>query len=85
MKFTYMDSFNQHGLDAYEKLLIDILGGDQMLFNRSDELESSWQLISAILQGWEEEDKKKIAVYEQGSLGPKEATELIERDGRKWL
>jgi len=84
MKFTYEDSFKQHGLDAYEKLLIDILDGDQMLFNRSDELESSWQLISAILQIWEKEEKKKIPIYGKKSFGPKQAIDLIERDGRKW-
>src|SRR5262249_9209699 len=49
MKFTYAEEFKEGVRDAYEKLFQDILLGDQMLFNRSDELESSWQLISNIL------------------------------------
>lgn len=84
MKFSYMEEFKQRGTDAYEKLLLDILSGDQMLFNRSDELESSWQFISTILKSWEQEKLKEISGYEQGTWGPKEADELIEKDGRKF-
>ncbi len=84
MKFSYHQSFGGHGVDAYEKILLDILKGDQMLFNRSDELDSSWQLISDILKGWKQE-KQKISVYKKGTGGPAEANELIENDGRKWL
>jgi glucose-6-phosphate 1-dehydrogenase len=66
---------------------LDIFAGDQMLFNRSDELESSWGFITKILQGWERENKKsfKISQYEKGSWGPKEAFDLIEKDNRKWI
>jgi len=84
MKFTYKESFGGGIIDAYEKLLLDIFHGDQMLFNRSDELDSSWKLISNILKGWEK-DKSPISVYPQGTWGPKEASELIEKDSRKWL
>lgn len=84
MKFSYEDEFNSHGVDAYEKVLLDILFGDQMLFNRSDELESSWTFISNILNGWKK-DGVAMYSYEEGEWGPKEADELIKRDGRKWL
>ncbi|HSA83859.1 MAG TPA: glucose-6-phosphate dehydrogenase [Patescibacteria group bacterium] len=85
MSFSYHQSFGHRGIDAYEKVLLDILAGDQMLFNRSDELESSWQLISTILNAWEKSEGKDLVRYEQETPGPKEADELIERDGRKWL
>lgn len=85
MKFSYMEEFKQHGLEAYEKLLLDIVSGDQMLFNRSDELESSWQLISTVLKSWEKETEKRIPTYEDDTWGPKEAKELIEKDGRRWI
>lgn len=84
MNFSYHQAFGGHGADAYEKVLLDIMAGDQMLFNRSDELESSWQLISNILDGWSKE-KQKVSLYQEGSWGPKKANELIEKDGRKWL
>jgi glucose-6-phosphate 1-dehydrogenase len=89
MKFSYMEEFKQHGLEAYDKLLLDILAGDQMLFNRSDELASSWELISTILHSWSretgEKNQFKIPVYEEATWGPQEANTLIEKDGRKWL
>lgn len=84
MDFTYEEAFMTKGVEAYEKILLDIFKGDQMLFNRSDELSSSWEFITKILKGWESQ-KLPLLTYEQGSWGPKEADELIELDGRKWL
>ncbi len=84
LKFSYNDAFGTQGLDAYQKILMDIFTGDQMLFNRSDELESSWQFITNILEGWEKCGKMPI-IYEEGSWGPKEAVDLIEKDGRHWI
>lgn len=84
MKLSYDSEFGVKGTDAYQKILLDILAGDQMLFNRSDELESSWNFITKILHGWEKENPP-LYKYKDNSEGPKEANELIERDGRKWL
>jgi glucose-6-phosphate 1-dehydrogenase len=87
MQFRYKDSFGGSGVDAYEKLVLDILAGDQMLFNRSDELEYSWQFISGVMDGWKSEakdEKTKLCVYEKGSWGPSEADALLQADGREW-
>jgi glucose-6-phosphate 1-dehydrogenase len=84
MHFTYQEAFQTKGTEAYEKILVDIFAGDQMLFNRSDELSSSWEFITNILEGWSQE-KSKVLKYIPGTWGPKEADELIEKDGRKWL
>lgn len=84
MSFDYEQSFGGHGLDAYGRVLLDILRGDQMLFNRSDELESSWGLMSSILQGWEN-DPDELPIYPVGSSGPGAAEALIVKDGKKWL
>lgn len=91
MKFSYQDEFGGKGADAYEKILLDIFAGDQMLFNRSDELESSWEFITKILEGWKSQKlalpagRQEVRSYEPNTWGPKEARDLIERDGRKWL
>lgn len=82
MKFSYKDSFETKGLEAYEKILLDIFSADQTLFNRSDELESSWSLITEILAKVGDSSPR---IYDEGSWGPKEADELIEKDGKKWL
>jgi len=84
MHFTYEEAFQTKGAEAYEKILVDIFAGDQMLFNRSDELSSSWEFITKILKGWSS-DKSKLLIYKPGTWGPKEANDLIEKDGRKWL
>ncbi|MBI2613241.1 MAG: glucose-6-phosphate dehydrogenase [Candidatus Levybacteria bacterium] len=84
MDFTYQEAFMTKGVEAYEKVLLDIFAGDQMLFNRSDELSSSWEFITKILNGWKD-NESGIMNYEQGTWGPQEANALIEKDGRKWL
>lgn len=84
MDFSYEKSFHTKGIDAYEKILLDIFAGDQTLFNRSDELDASWQFITKILKGWEIKNGK-TPVYKAGTWGEKESQELIEKDGRKWL
>jgi glucose-6-phosphate 1-dehydrogenase len=84
MKFNYKESFGTSGLEAYQRVLLDIFAGDQMLFNRSDELESSWKLITHILKKWENE-KGEIQIYKQGTWGSRKANDLIEKDGRKWI
>lgn len=84
MKFSYHEEFGLQGADAYEKVLMDIFSGDQMLFNRSDELESSWDFITKILEGLKMNNTKPLK-YTPGVNGPDEATLLIQKDGRKWL
>lgn len=88
MKFSYKENFGAYGDSAYEKLLMDIFSGDQMLFNRTDELESSWKFISKIMEGWKRQNNIKgfaLPIYDPDSWGPGEASELIEGDGRKWI
>jgi glucose-6-phosphate 1-dehydrogenase len=58
--------------------------GDATLFNRSDAVELSWELVDPILERWREQGAKGLAHYQAGSWGPAEADALIERDGRQW-
>ena len=83
MKFNYRDDFGTAGLDAYEKVLLDIFSGDQILFSRSDEIQNSWSLFDEVLKRWQKE--KNIQVYDGDGWGPEEANKLIERDGKKWI
>ena len=84
MHFSYAEQYGTQGIDAYEKVLLDIFQGEQMLFNRSDELESSWSFIQKIQEGWKNPEVP-LFTYQPGTWGPKEADELIEKDGRKWV
>ena len=68
---------------AYERLLLDLIEGDQTLFVRRDEVEAQWEWIDAIRELWEREDIKP-KTYGAGSWGPSAAIALAERDGVSW-
>ncbi|GGC06227.1 glucose-6-phosphate 1-dehydrogenase [Novosphingobium endophyticum] len=68
---------------AYERLLLDLIEGDQTLFVRRDEVEAQWEWIDAIRAGWEEQDIEP-RTYTSGSWGPSAAIALAERDGVTW-
>jgi glucose-6-phosphate 1-dehydrogenase len=84
MHFTYQEQFGTGGIDAYQKILLDIFSGEQMLFNRSDELASSWEFIENILTGWKD-TTIPVYKYAKGSWGPQAANDLLAKDGRKWV
>ena len=69
IKLDYLDSFHERLPEAYERLIIDILRGEQTLFMRQDELEAAWAWIESIKNGWEKTNFKNI-LYEAGSWGP---------------
>ena len=69
LKLDYMDSFLERLPDAYERLIIDVLRGEQTLFMRQDELEAAWTWIESITDNWKK-TKMKNVLYEAGSWGP---------------
>ena len=78
------DAFTgKHKRIAYERLLLDLVNGDQTLFVRRDEVEAQWKWIDAIRAGWETEGKEP-KTYSAGSWGPSAAIALAERDGISW-
>ncbi len=68
---------------AYERLLLDLIEGDQTLFVRRDEVEAQWDWIDAIRAGWAEHGIVPKH-YTAGSWGPSAAIALAERDGVTW-
>jgi len=83
MDFRYQDVFGIELPDAYERLLLDCMLGDQTLFWRSDGVEAAWSLVTPVLDKWEKEGCP-LAFYRSGSWGPREADDLLGRDGRRW-
>ncbi len=69
--------------DAYERLLLDAIHGDQTLFMRRDEVETAWQWIDSIIAAWDDQGTA-IKSYNAGTMGPTAATTLIAVDGRHW-
>ncbi|RLQ23395.1 glucose-6-phosphate dehydrogenase [Seongchinamella sediminis] len=69
--------------DAYERLLLDAIHGDQTLFMRRDEVETAWHWIDSIIAAWDD-NGSAIKPYNAGTMGPNAATALIAVDGRSW-
>jgi len=84
MEFCYEDAFGASPPEAYERLLLDSLQGDQTLFTRDDEVLEQWRYVSDILDTWKDNPVNKLPKYEVGTWGPKEAKDFINKDGRAW-
>jgi glucose-6-phosphate 1-dehydrogenase len=84
MDFMYGGAFRTDLPEAYERLILDAMLGDQTLFTRSDEVEEQWALVDAIVATWKR-DRPAFPNYAAGTWGPVAAEELIGRDGREWL
>lgn len=84
MDYSYDRSRDTIVYDAYEKLIIDSIRGDQTLFPSTPEVLSSWQFVDPIIDAWRHK-KSSLVEYESGSQGPREADDLLDRDGAQWL
>jgi glucose-6-phosphate 1-dehydrogenase len=85
MDFHYGTSFGKASPEAYERLLLDAMSGDATLFARRDEVENAWKFVDTIEEAWHSTSQQPgLFEYPSGSWGPKEADELLQRDGRAW-
>ncbi|GAC1328042.1 MAG: glucose-6-phosphate dehydrogenase [Candidatus Dormibacteria bacterium] len=82
MDFLYGASFMGQSPEAYERLLLDVMRGDQTLFTRRDEVETAWEVISSVQEAWK--NAPDIPLYPAGSWGPEQSDQLMARDGRRW-
>ena len=84
MDFRYADYFGASLSTGYERLLYDCMIGDATLFQRTDMVEAGWGVVEPVIDVWRALPPRSFPNYAAGSWGPKEADELIERDGRQW-
>ena len=86
LDMSFADALGAHGddpPDAYERLIMDVIRGDQTLFMRGDEVEAAWAWTDPIIDGWTARgDVPKP--YDSGSAGPTDSDQLLARDGRIW-
>jgi glucose-6-phosphate 1-dehydrogenase len=86
LDMTFADALGPEGEDppdAYERLIMDVIRGDQTLFMRGDEVEAAWAWTDPIIEGWEARGEVPKP-YASGSAGPQEANLLLSRDKREW-
>ncbi|WP_104690900.1 glucose-6-phosphate dehydrogenase [Helicobacter heilmannii] len=72
------------GMDAYERLILEVVAGNQTPFNHQDELEAAWHFVDPILQSWQE-NLIPLLPYAATSFGPKAAFDLLKQDNREWF
>ncbi len=84
MDFRYGSTFGATSPEAYERLLLDAMRGDQTLFTRKDEVEAAWRIVGNILKVTENPESPAPFAYEAGTWGPPQADQLLEQDGRNW-
>jgi glucose-6-phosphate 1-dehydrogenase len=85
MDFSYSEGYKGLMLMAYERVLLDALTGEDMLFLRSDGVERAWSVLTPILEAVEGgRAGVPLYTYKAGSWGPGEADSLIEKDNDKW-
>ncbi|MCC6467478.1 MAG: glucose-6-phosphate dehydrogenase, partial [Alphaproteobacteria bacterium] len=83
LNLSFAEAFATRHPDAYERLVTDVLRGNQTLFMRRDEVEWAWRWVEPIHDAWEAMgDAPKT--YPAGSWGPAASTALLARDGRSW-
>ncbi|WP_432635222.1 glucose-6-phosphate dehydrogenase [Albidovulum sp.] len=86
LDMSFAEALGEDGADipdAYERLIMDVIRGNQTLFMRGDEVEAAWAWTDPIIAGWEARTDKPRG-YDPGSSGPEDALMLLHRDGRRW-
>ena len=85
LDMTFADALGEEGAmpEAYERLIMDVIRGDQTLFMRGDEVEAAWAWTDPIIQFWKESGSRPLA-YDSGGAGPIEAYKLTSADGHLW-
>jgi len=84
MDFCHKCEFGFNTIEAYEKLLFEVMLGDNTSFARRDNIEANWEYIDPILDIIKNK-KKNFPNYKAGSFGPEEANRLLLKDGRSWI
>jgi glucose-6-phosphate 1-dehydrogenase len=77
------DAFPTRRMEAYERLITDVVRGQLTLFIRADELEAAWQWVDPIIAAWQAQDQAPQS-YGAGTWGPASANALMNRDGLLW-
>jgi glucose-6-phosphate 1-dehydrogenase len=83
LDMSFAEAFTGHVPEAYERLVMDVIRGNQSLFMRRDEVEAAWRWIDPIREAWNRSGEPPRP-YIAGTWGPAASIALVERDGRTW-
>ncbi|NVK25512.1 MAG: glucose-6-phosphate dehydrogenase, partial [Gammaproteobacteria bacterium] len=84
LDLSFSDTFkNDRIADAYERLMLEAMLGNQSLFVRRDEVEAAWSWVDGILEAWQQTNELPKP-YAAGSWGPVASIAMLARDDRGW-
>ena len=85
LDLSFSDTYdNERVIDAYERLMLEVLNGNQSLFVSRDEVEAAWAWADSIIEAWQSTNEQPKP-YPAGSWGPVSSISLIARDDRQWV
>jgi len=70
-------------IEAYERLILDVIHDNPTLFMRLDEVEAAWRWTDSIIDAWEN-NLTPMKSYSAGTNGPSASVQMIAKDGRAW-
>ena len=84
LNLSFSEAFQGERIpDAYEKLLLEVMLGNQALFVRRDEIEQAWSWVDSIISAWDSSSEPPEP-YQAGTWGPVESIGLLAKEGRAW-
>jgi len=85
LDLSFSESYgDERVIDAYERLMLEVINGNQSLFVRRDEVEAAWVWADSVIDAWQASNDKPKP-YAAGSWGPVSSISLIARDDRQWV
>ncbi|WP_416305092.1 glucose-6-phosphate dehydrogenase [Neptunicella sp. SCSIO 80796] len=84
LNLSFSETFKDERIaDAYEKLLLEVMLGNQALFVHRDEVEQAWTWVDGIMDAWRHSSEPP-APYQAGTWGPVSSIALLAREDRAW-
>lgn len=84
LDLSFSEEFSDSRIaDAYEKLLLEVMIGNQALFVRRDEVEQAWRYVDSIINAWNTNNELPEP-YQAGTWGPVSSIGLLAKEGRSW-
>jgi len=85
LNLSFSEAFSDERIaDAYEKLLLEVMLGNQALFVRRDEVEHAWSWVDSIMAAWDANNEPPEP-YQAGTWGPVDSIGLLAKEGRSWF
>ncbi|HLW09656.1 MAG TPA: glucose-6-phosphate dehydrogenase [Fermentimonas sp.] len=84
MDFHYSELNDHYIPSAYERLILDCMIGDNMLYMQGEAAEETWRFVQPILDYWENDKDAPLHGYPSGSWGPDVSDDLIEGKENTW-